>query len=176
MCDVTHIKTITKTIGVLTCHSRGAYKSLVPIRHDSFLRVTWRIDTCDMTHPYMWHYVSIHVTWLIYTCDITKLYTCDMTHAYMWHCVSIRVTWLIYTCDITKLYTCDMTHLYMRHHLFIRATWLIYTCNMTHVTNTIETLGVEGSLVTRSFEDSISEARECDRSCLHLPVEVSLCV
>jgi len=45
--------------------------------HDSCIRVTWLIHTCDMTHAYVWHDSCIRVTWL--------MHTCDMTHAYVWH-------------------------------------------------------------------------------------------
>jgi len=31
--------------------------------HDSFLRVTWLILTCDMTHSYVWHDSFLRVTW-----------------------------------------------------------------------------------------------------------------
>jgi len=40
----------------------------------SFIRATWLIDTCDMTHSYVRHDSSIHATWLIYSCDMTHSY------------------------------------------------------------------------------------------------------
>jgi len=74
--------------------------------HDLFICVTWLIHKCDvtyssmcvthsyvchgsfmsrdMTHPYVWHYV----TWLVHVCDIT--------HSYVWHDSVLCVTWLIH--------------------------------------------------------------------------------
>jgi len=79
--------------------------------HDSFLRVTWLILTCDMTHSYVWHDSCWCVTWLILTCD--------MTHSYVWHDSCWCVAWLILTCD--------MTHSYVWHDSFLPVTWLILT-------------------------------------------------
>jgi len=58
---------------------------------NSWIRVTWHMDMCEMTHPC--------VTWLI---DM-----CDMTHSYVWHASFICVTWLMYTCDTTHAYVWD---------------------------------------------------------------------
>ena len=66
--------------------------------HDSFLRVTWLILTCDMTHSYVWHDSCWCVAWLILTCD--------MTHSYVWHDSFLPVTWLILTLTWLIL-TCD---------------------------------------------------------------------
>jgi len=81
----------------------------------TYIRVTWLIYMCDMTHLYVRH-DSLYVRHesLIY-------YMCDMNHWYTY----IQVTWLIYMCD--------MTHLYVRHDSSICATWLIYMCDMTHL-------------------------------------------
>jgi len=83
--------------------------------HDSFIRVTRLIHTCDMTHSFVWHDAFIRVTWFIHTCD--------MTHSYVWHDAFIRVTWLIHTCD--------MTHSYVWHDSLIRVTRLVHMCDMT---------------------------------------------
>ena len=78
--------------------------------HDSFIRVTWFVDTCD-TSPS--DDTFMRVTWLIHVCD--------MTHG-------LRVTWHIHMCDMTHVwgrsisYTSilyDMTHSYKRHDALI---------------------------------------------------------
>jgi len=53
----------------------------------STIRILWGV-----THSYMWHDSSIRVTWLIHTCD--------MTHTYVWYdlrqwVAPHRMTWLI---------------------------------------------------------------------------------
>jgi len=42
-----------------------------------FIRVTWLIHVCDMTHSCVWHDSFMCVTWLIHGCD--------MTHSHVWH-------------------------------------------------------------------------------------------
>ena len=119
----------------LSCYKRILYM----FQHDSFIRVTWPIHTCDMTHLCVWHDSFIRVTWLTYTCDMTRSYvchdsfirvtwlihTCAMTHSYVWHDSLLRLTW--------RIHTCDMTHLYVWHDSFIRVTWLVHTCDMTRL-------------------------------------------
>ena len=105
--------------------------------HDSFINVTWLIDTRDITHSYESHDSFIHM-W-------------DMTRSYVWHVFSTCVTWLIDKCDMTHSYewqnsfVCvtglldvrDMTHWYVWHLSFtwehdacIWVTWHIPTCDM----------------------------------------------
>jgi len=105
--------------------------------HDSFIRVTWLIYTCDMTHLYVWHDSFIRVTWLIYTCDMTHSYATWLN--YMWHDSFIMVTWCtnIYgiphlSCVTGLIHIWDTTHSYVWHDSFIRVTWLIHTSDMTH--------------------------------------------
>jgi len=43
---------------------------------DVFIRVTWRIDRCDITHSRVWHDSFTCVIWLIHMCD--------MTHSHVW--------------------------------------------------------------------------------------------
>jgi len=111
--------------------------------YDSFIRVTWLIRMCDMTHSYVWHDSFRCVTWLIYKCN--------MAHSYVWHELIhlfdmnsfICVTWLIQMCDMTQSYVwhasficMTWTHLYVWHELihmcdmnsFICVTCLVIRC------------------------------------------------
>ena len=88
--------------------------------HDAFLRVTWRIPTCDMTHSYVWHVILVCVTWRIHTwhdamtqCNsraVCHVHMCGITHT---QCVT---DWLVHLCDMT----------------YSRVTWLVHMCAMTH--------------------------------------------
>jgi len=77
------------------------------VGHDAFIRVTWLIYMCDMTHSY---FSSTCETWLI--CMLR------LPHVYLWYInmvgydAFIRVTWLIHTC------VCDMTHSFVWHASF----------------------------------------------------------
>ena len=67
---------------LLICTSRC---SVLDIDIETYGWVTWLIQICDMTHPYMWHDSSIHVTWLIHMTSRQErqtCHTCDMTHPY----------------------------------------------------------------------------------------------
>jgi len=54
--------------------------------HDSFVHV--------------WRDSSICTTWLIYMCDLTHSCTCDVTHPYVLHYLFTCVTWLIHMSDM----------------------------------------------------------------------------
>ena len=108
--------------------------------NESFIRVTRRIPTCDMTHS-MWTTIDIAFSnagdqkLLNNTCDMTDsyalyIYTCDMTHWYVRHQQTYK------SCDsfismIWRIHMCDRTHSYVWHDSFIRVIWRIRTCNMT---------------------------------------------
>jgi len=88
--------------------------------------VTWLIQTCDMTHPHVWHDLfRCAVGWEMECCHVQDMawhhlvfvrrgnifvlfcwliHTCDVTYSYVWHDTFIRVTWLIHTCDMTRSY------------------------------------------------------------------------
>jgi hypothetical protein len=116
---------------------------------DSFIRVTWLIDMCAVTHSNVvrdlflcrgtprwivcielsvlcscvWHDSFICVTGLVFESRNTAM-NC---HVKLLSCVAAqvkRVTWLINTCD--------MTLSYVWHDSFIRVTWLIDICAVTH--------------------------------------------
>jgi len=59
------------------------------VRHDSFIRVTWRIHMCDMTHTHVWPESFGRETWLVASqhcaCATWLIHTCDMTYSYVWH-------------------------------------------------------------------------------------------
>jgi len=50
----------------------------------------WHVWHDSFTH--MWHDSFTRVTWLIDTCDMTHLNACDMTHSHMWHDSLTHVT------------------------------------------------------------------------------------
>ena len=65
---------------------------MIHMWHDSFIRATWLIIRCDMTHSYAWHDSSIGVTGGPFVCVTWLMHTCDMTHSYVWHGSFICVT------------------------------------------------------------------------------------
>ena len=108
--------------------------------HDSFLRGTWFIHTCDMTCPYVWHDSFICVPWLVHTCD--------MTHAHVWHDSFIRVTWLMHMWDMTHsrvwhIASHHIVRIELRSVVFFESMWytritwddtdLIETCRLSWV-------------------------------------------
>ena len=106
------------------------------IGHDSFIRVTWLICMCDMTHDYWWRDSFMCETWL------TRMR--DMPHSYVWHNSLMRAFWLTLMCDMAHVicvpwptYMCDMPYAYLWHASLMYWTWLIsYTVrtdvDMTH--------------------------------------------
>jgi len=76
--------------------------------HDSFLRVTWSITMCDMTHAHGWNDSFTCGTWLILTWD--------MTHSYVWHEALLCVT--------RHIPMGEITHSYVGRDSFLRVTWL----------------------------------------------------
>jgi len=95
----------------------------------AFMRVTWPMYMCDMTHSYVWHtyaYVwhdsSTCMTWLCICVAWPKF--CDMTHSYVWHdsficvtCLCICVAWLIHICEWSMHTSHEwvMSHIWMSH-------------------------------------------------------------
>ena len=59
--------------------------------------VTWRIQTCNMSHPYVWR-------------DSCSVWSAKdhrqrrWRHSHMWHHSFVCVTWLIHMCDTTHSY------------------------------------------------------------------------
>jgi len=91
--------------------------------HDSFLRVTWLIHMCALSHSYVCQgsfirvpcytgldeymkrscavtWLLIHVTSPFHMCVMT-LHMSDMTHAFVWQDSCMCVTWLMHVCDKT---------------------------------------------------------------------------
>jgi len=89
----------------------------------STVRILWGV-----THSYMWHDSSIRVTWLIHTCD--------MTHTYVWYdlrqwVAPHRMTWLIrgtrfmrYTSYEYTSYECTRHILWVHMVPGMRRDWL----------------------------------------------------
>ena len=88
---------------------------------DSFWRVTWLNDSCDMTHS-QGDMIPLYV-WCMY--DFTSVFhMCDTTLTYVWHDPLLCVTRLYYIRD--------MTHYYVSHDSITYVTWPIVMCNTTH--------------------------------------------
>jgi len=88
-----------------------------------FLRVTWLIHTCDMTHTGVLHDSYRCVTWLTQVCDTTP--------SYVWHESYRCVTWLIQVCDMTHSGVWHGSYS-VWHDSYRCVTWLIQVCDMTH--------------------------------------------
>ena len=58
------------------------------VKYDSFIFVTWLIHTCEMMHSYVCHDFFIHMTWLIHVCDMT--YSCVWHDDFKWSTRLIR--------------------------------------------------------------------------------------
>jgi len=85
---------------------------------DSFIRVTWLIPMCDMTHSYTWHDSLLRVV----TCEGRCCSFLPLLFAsFVWHDVFLRETWLMYA----------LTHSFVWHDWYLCVTWLIHTCDMT---------------------------------------------
>jgi len=61
--------------------------SFIYVWLDLFRYVTWLI-----IHSYIWHVSFVRMTW--------RTYTCDMTQSYVWHDAFIGVAWLIHMSDV----------------------------------------------------------------------------
>jgi len=85
-----------------------------------------------MTHSYVWHDSFIRVTWLIHTCDMTHSYVCETIHSCECHDSFMCVTWLIPICDMTHLYVWHDSSICERNDSFLWVPWLIHVCDMTH--------------------------------------------
>jgi len=134
-------------------HSYVQHDSFIRVNHDSSIRATWLMHTCqpwlnyirDLMHPYeswltrmmphIWRSHGSHVwmksPWLLHICD-----TRHGSHIYI-----IYATWFIHMCEPWLVHICDMTRSYMQHDSFvcvshddaiIFATWLVHICDMTH--------------------------------------------
>jgi len=135
------------------CEKKSHSSQMMCLRWDySFIRVTWLIhmcamthscaawliQMCDTTHSHVWHDTFICETW--------RIHMCEGTHPCVWHDSFVCVPWLILTCATTHshvrhdsficatwlIHMCAMTHSYVCHDSFIRVTRLIHMCNTTH--------------------------------------------
>ena len=110
--------------------------------HDSFVKVTWLIHICDMTHPYMWYNSFIYVTrlvyqWLIHIDNCNTLQHtathCNTLQHTATHCNTSQDSYINYSfIYVTRLvHICDMTHSY-RWDSFMYVIWLVQICDMIH--------------------------------------------
>jgi len=103
------------------CSQDGAMKSNVFAMSRSKKEKRTQAAAEDKASPScVWHDSFIRVTWLIHTCDMTLVYVRDMTHSYVWYDSFICVTWLFHTGDMTLSYGW--------HDSCIRVTWQLHTC------------------------------------------------
>ena len=101
------------------------------MHHDSFIRATWRIHICTVTH-------SCLVLRQILFCAMTHSYT-NLAQAPVCHDSLIPATWRFHICTIIhsclvflRILFCAMMHSYMHHDSFIYAPWLIHICTMPY--------------------------------------------
>ena len=120
----------------------------------------------DMTHSCVWHDSFIRVTWLVHTCDIDPMqcsissrciiYVTHMNESCLmceWVMLYIRMSHVThifrvkcivprsmsyagdhsFICATWRIHMCDMTQSYVQHVSFTCATWFVKTCDMTHV-------------------------------------------
>ena len=93
-CDVTH--PLVRHDSSMYTHDMSSSDTAEVKTYD-----TWRMHSCDMTHPcviysFMRHDSSIYATWLI--------------HIYMWHDSSVCYDFCLVAANVI----CDMTHSFMR--------------------------------------------------------------
>jgi len=117
------------------------HDSLVCVRRDSFLRVTWLVCMCDMTQTQagardktVWHDSLVCVARLVDMCEMTP--SCVRHGSFICHGTHMNETWRVRT----HMNICDMTHRFFWHDWFVclhdssvSATWLIYKCDITHL-------------------------------------------
>jgi len=107
-----------------------------------FIRATWLIHTCTMTHSYVRHDSYIRVPWLIYMC---AMFVTWLTHVRIWRglgswggvyvcvCVCVCIPWSFHTCDVTHPWISisgseTVTHLQVWHDTWLIVTTLIHIC------------------------------------------------
>ena len=100
VCDMTHSYVWHECVYMcyMSCNCHSEPQMPRPcVWHDSSICVTWLIYMCDMTQqppPFRApDYTVIRVTWLINTYD--------MTDSYVWHDSLICAAWLMHMCDMT---------------------------------------------------------------------------
>ena len=120
------------------------------VRHDSFMGVTWLIQSCDMTHSWVWHdssatFTRRHELSTPLHSRMTHAHVWDMTHSCVWrvHITSSFQALFTYSSLMSLSFkhfrhnsfislTYDTTHSHVRHAAFTWATWLIHIWDMTH--------------------------------------------
>ena len=153
VCDVTHSSThsirIQYAFNMHSIRIRYAFNTYsIRIQYafnTHLIRIQYAFNTHSIRNHLRIQYVFIRGTWLIYTCDVThnwpsaccdllvraaictrrSIHTCDMPHSYMWHdsCICRLHS---ATCSCRPLCVCDVTHSYARRDSFIHVTWLMY--------------------------------------------------
>ena len=85
--------------------------------------VLWRIHTCDMTHPLVWHDSCIYVTWLRFRSGVLRrreqgvtrrIHICGMTHSYVTCCIHMHI------------HTHTHKHSHTHTHTHICVIWLVH--------------------------------------------------
>jgi len=122
ICDMTSWPIYTEMI-----HSYGIYALFIRdmthlhvwpdsfiVWHDSFIRVTWLIHLCDMTHSHERHDSFI--------CVIPLIHMCDMIHSHVWYDSFTCVIWLIAIRGVT--------HSQVQYALFTSTIWPIHKCDI----------------------------------------------
>jgi len=121
---------------VLQCQHHLTWHDIA--RHNSFKRVPWLVQMCDMPRSNVCHDSFKCVTCLVETCAMPRsnvchdsfkcvtclVETCAMTRSNVWHASFRRVPWLVQMCDMPRSDVC--------HGLFKCVTCLVQMSAMTH--------------------------------------------
>jgi len=157
------------------------------------LTCSWLIHTCAMTHPYVYHDLSISLQWLIHICAMTRSYMCH--DSFVYHVSLVCVPWLIHICAMTQgqqprptatpsIYTldsrlhhmCAMIHPYVYLYSSIR----VYVCHdsgaaaKTNCHNLYACIGSMFSGREDSSKLAIANRQVCWRECINLFGKASL--
>jgi len=91
-----------------------------------------------MTPSYVWHDSFIHLTWLIQTCGVThsNAFTwviSDLCYTYEWVMFPIYMSYVTNTCETCHVYARVMSHTWMRHVTHMKEWYHAHEWMMSHI-------------------------------------------